>query len=107
MAFPLRAANQPVIDGQLPLCLGFQQLDSIALGASVGLTVPLGTQIVLLQAEAVSIRYRADGVAPTTAIGMLITAGGEVLYPASESALAALRFIRTAPGSILNVSYYG
>lgn len=106
MSFPLRASNQPVIDGQLPRCLGYQQLDSVALGASTGLTVPSGTQMVLLQAESVSVRYSPIG-APTSTTGMLISAGGEVIYPASESALADLRFIRTAPGAILNVLYYG
>ena len=101
-----RIAPQPVIDGPLPLCLGYQQLDAATLTAVSSLTVPNGTTMVLLQAEAVAVRWRADGVDPTTSVGMLIAAGGEVLYSAGLSSLSALRFIRAGAGAILNVSYY-
>ena len=106
MAAPSRIAHVHTIDGPLPVCKGYQQLDSATLAAATGLTVPSGTTLVLIQAEAIAVRYRADGTNPTSTVGMVIAAGGEVLYPASEEELARLRFIRTAPGAILNIGYY-
>lgn len=106
MAIPSRQTTQPIVDGPLPICRGYQQLDSTALGAPSALTLPEGTTMVVLQVEGVSVRYRADGVDPTSTLGMLIAAGGELLYPSSTEELQRLRFIRTAPGAILNAAYY-
>lgn len=106
MANPSRQALVPTVDGPLPVCKGYQQLDTATLSASSGLTVPNGTTLALIQAEAVSVRYRADGTDPSSTVGMLVSAGGEVLYPASVEELQRLRFIRTAPGAVLNVTYY-
>lgn len=101
-----REATVRVLDGPLPTSRGYQQLDTTALGSAVGLTVPNNATIALLQAEGAPIRWRADSVNPTATVGMLIDDGGEVLYVASQSALEALRFIRTTSGAILNVTYY-
>jgi len=106
MVNPSRVKPDPFIDGPLPTCLGYQQLDTATLAASVGLTVPNNATMVVLQAEGANIRYRAYGVAPTSTVGMLITAGAEVIYPASDSAIAALRFIRTTTGAILNAQFF-
>lgn len=99
-----REHARPIIDGPLPLCKGYQQLTS-ELSASVGLTVPNGTTMILVQAEGAAVRWRAD-TDPTASVGMLLADGGELMYSASRSALQALRFIRTTTGAILNVSYY-
>lgn len=98
-------APEPVTDGPLPTCKGYQQLDSTALASAAGLTVPNGTTLAYLQAESVNIRWRADAD-PTAAVGMLLASGETIIYAASRTAIAALRFIRIAPGSILNVTYY-
>lgn len=66
MAIPSRQTTQPIVDGPLPICRGYQQLDSTALGAPSALTLPEGTTMVVLQVEGVSVRYRADGVDPTS-----------------------------------------
>lgn len=100
-----RQLSQPVIDGQLPPCKGYQQLTT-ALSASAVLTVPAGTTMALIQATGAPVRWRADGTDPTATVGMLIDAGGEVMYSASTDALAALKFIRTTAGAELNVTYY-
>lgn len=105
MAEPARAFAQPIIDGPLPLCKGYEQLTA-ALSAAVGLTVPAGATMAIVQAEGAAVRWRADGTDPTASVGMLIADGNEMLYSTSESALAALRFIRATAGAILNVSYY-
>ena len=108
MANPSRQVLTPTVDGPLPVCKGYQQLDSTALSASSGLTVPSGTTLALIQAEAISVRFRADGTDPTSSVGMLISAGGEVLYPASappsgntiiDLSLAVMNFTEVATQS--------
>lgn len=104
MAEPSHTARVPVVDGPLPLSKGYEQLTTLNVAAQ--LTVPDGTSMVLLQAEAQDIRWRADGVDPTSSVGMLLTAGRDMVYPASKTALEALRFIQVTPGAKINVTYY-
>lgn len=106
MATGPRIARNPTVDGPLPSPKGYQQLDTATLAASSGLTVPAGTTMVVLQAETAAVRWRADGTAPTASVGMLINVDGELVYPASKEDIEALRFIRSAPGAILNASFY-
>lgn len=105
MAEPAQYAPQRILDAPLPVCKGYQQLTT-ELAAAVGLTVPNGTTIAIIQCEVADVRYRADGVNPTATVGMLIALGGELLYVASTQQLSALRFLRTAVGAVINVSYY-
>jgi hypothetical protein len=84
--------------------LGYQQIVSATLAAATALTVPGTAKFALIAAEGVDVRWRDDGVAPTAAIGMQMPSGGSPLLFSGD--LAALQFIRTAAGSILNVSYY-
>lgn len=60
----------------------------------------------IIQATDAPVRWRADGVDPTASVGMVLDAGGEMLYSAATDALAALKFIRTTTGAVLNVTYY-
>lgn len=91
-------------------CMGYQQ---ITLGAaSTALTVPsidpntgqnaMPTHAVII-VDGTSVRYRDDGVDPTASIGMPLLQGTVFIY---DGDLRKLRFIRTAAGAILNVSYY-
>lgn len=82
--------------------LGYQQITT-ALATAQSLTVPAGANVAYIVAEAVDVRWRDDGVAPTASVGMVLPAGASLTYAAS---LAAIQFIETAAGSILNVSYY-
>jgi hypothetical protein len=90
------------------LC-GYQQITS--LGTAVGLTIPTrapdGTSCrpnaVLLQAEAQTVRFRADGTAPTTTVGMILQTGQQPYY--YDGPLQPLQFIQTAASGILNVFY--
>lgn len=101
-----RVAPIPILDGPLPKCKGYQQINAATLSAVSTLTVPNGTTMALLQAEAGSVRWRGDEVNPTSSVGMLIAEGGEVLYATGQSSLAAIRFIAGSAGAILNISYY-
>ena len=101
-----------LVSGALPVvarggltAMGFEQITSLALSGSVGLTVPSGATIAVVQAEGMDVRWRPDGAttAPTASVGMLLPAGAERVF---DGGLASVRFIRVAAGAALNVSYY-
>ena len=81
--------------------LGYQQITTLTTAQT--LTVPAGANLALIAAEAVDIRWRDDGTAPTASVGMQLFLGAPQTFSGD---LAALKFIQTAAGSILNVSYY-
>lgn len=83
--------------------LGYQQ---ITLAGSTALTVPGGATSCVIFVEAVGVRYRDDGVAPTTAVGMPLNANGNLVLNNQPALMAAIRFIQQTSGAILNVSYY-
>ena len=89
--------------------LGYCQLSAATLVAATLLSscsggIPTGANMILLGAEAQSVRWRDDGVAPTTAIGMVIISTQQpFLY---SGTLSKLQFINATAGSILNVSFY-
>lgn len=80
---------------------GFQQITSLA--AATALTVPSGTEKILLDVEGAAVRWRDDGTNPTTSVGHRLTVGSTLIY---EGDLDAIRFIQESAGAKLNVSYY-
>lgn len=91
-------------------CLGYQQVAAGGTVAAFNLTIPaaasnkgVAATYVILQAEAQALRWRDDGVDPTTTVGMTIPAGGELRY---DGDLRAIRLINGAAGAIANISYY-
>lgn len=83
---------------------GYEQIVSATLASSVGLaSIPTGASWCTIQCEAVDVRWRDDGTAPTSTVGSILAAGSVLPY---YGELSRLQFIRTAAGSILNVSYY-
>lgn len=89
-----------VIEGQRE-CLGFQQITSLS--ASTLLTVPVGAILALIQAETQSVRWRDDGTAPTSSVGMIIEANSMLEY---NGVLESLKFIEATASAKLNISYY-
>lgn len=83
---------------------GYQQITSLT--SSTALTVPAGAKFALIQAETAAVRYRDDGTAPTSTVGMWLAPTSATAYIALwyTGKLEKLRFI-SATG-ILNVSYY-
>lgn len=96
------ASGTQTIDGFLKP-KGFQQITSLA--ASTALTVPDGTQLALIQCETQNVRWRDDGNAPTTSVGMLMTTSSDVLI--YNGSLLDIRFIEVSASAKLNVAYYG
>jgi hypothetical protein len=88
--------------------LGYCQLTSIT--AATKLTtcangIPAGAEFVLIEAETQNARWRDDGTAPTTTVGMLLitTASTPTLY---QGDLTAIQFINATAGTIVDVSFY-
>jgi hypothetical protein len=83
--------------------LGYQQITSLS--SSTALTVPAGTQVVIMKPAAQAVRFRDDGTAPTGSIGYPIAVGTEYIYTAGSP--AAIRVIESAASATLDVLYYG
>jgi len=84
--------------------LGFQQFTGSTTGTAQGLTVPTGASIAYMTGEVQAVRYRDDGTAPTTSVGILIPVSQlPFIY---TGPLTNFQFIGAVGGSILNISYY-
>lgn len=84
------------------LPLGYQQITSLS--SSTALTVPTGARLALIQPETQGVRWRDDGSAPTTSVGMPLPPGATLQY---DGSLSAIRFIETTASAKLNIAYYG
>ena len=82
-------------------CLGYQQITSLS--SSTALTVPTGATMALIIPETQNVRWRDDGVAPTTTVGMPVLTNTSMSY---DGDLKKIRFIAATAGAILNISYY-
>lgn len=87
--------------------LGYCQLTSIAastqLSACTG-GIPAGAKIADIIVEAQAIRYRSDGTAPTTTVGMPLAVGANKTFTLSD--LSQIRVIAQTAGAIVNVEFY-
>jgi hypothetical protein len=84
--------------------LGFQQIVAATLAEATSLAVPAGANVALISADTAPVRWRDDGAAPTTSVGMSLVNG---VAPFQYSGtLANLQFIAESGSPILNVSYY-
>lgn len=86
---------------QTTQCLGYQQITSLATVAV--LNPPTGATFAMIAVENQQVRWRDDRVDPTVTIGMPLTPGSYILY---DGDLRNIRFIESASGAVLNVSYY-
>ena len=90
-------------------CFGYQQITDLS--ASVGLTIPTTTPeglngkpvFALIIAEGAPVRWRDDGIAPLTTVGMPIAVGVPLQY---DGDLSKIRFIQQSASAKLNISYY-
>jgi hypothetical protein len=86
---------------------GTWTLAATGLGAGLGATlaaIPTGATYALLQAEAQAVRWRDDGVDPTTTVGMLLAAGG--MQWLRNTDLSAVKILRAAAAGIINIAFY-
>jgi hypothetical protein len=57
----------------------------------------------LIVAEGAAVRWRDDGIAPSTTVGMPLAIGVPLQY---DGDLNKIRFIQQAATGIINISYY-
>ena len=82
--------------------LGYEQITSLT--AAAGLTVPTGAALAIIRASTAAVRWRDDGVAPTTSVGMpMATTDAPFEYSGN---LSAIKFIAETGSPVLDVSYY-
>ena len=81
--------------------LGYQQITSLS--SAVGLTVPAGARLALIQAEDQAVRWRDDGTNPTATVGMEIASGETLSYNGFHD---NIKFIEGASSAKLNVTFY-
>ena len=85
--------------------LGFQSLRLFA--GVTGLTIPDGTEQILLTIEGASVKFRDDGTDPTTLTGQNLVMSGAPWMYASQN-LSGLKFCQvSATTSIVNATFYG
>jgi len=94
--------------------LGFCQITSlnsavalVTASCSTG-SVPAGAVIAEICVETASVRYRDDGVSPTTTVGILVapTATAPVCYAYAIIPMTAVKFIAVSGSPVINVSFY-
>lgn len=88
--------------------LGFQQLTLTGTAQSLTLpTLPAGFVVgyTVIQCEGTSAvaRWRDDGTAPTSTVGMILNTGSELDYTGDPT---MIRFIIGSGSPILDISYY-
>lgn len=82
--------------------LGFQAITSLSTAQS--LTVPAGATHALVHTETNAVRWRDDGTAPTSSVGMYLnTTDQPLLYSGN---LNAIQFIAATGTPTIGVSYY-
>lgn len=92
--------------------LGYQQITAGTLASATNLTLPTpiahggflpGYAIIQCEVTSAAVRWRDDGTAPTSTVGMNLLAGQELDYSGD---LTTIQFILSAGSPILNVSFY-
>lgn len=83
------------------VCLGYQQITSLS--SATNLTVPAGASMAVIVVEGQGVRWRDDGTAPTSTVGMPLAVGSSMNY---DGDMNKVQFIQQASGGILNISYY-
>ena len=91
-------------------CLGYEQITGLSVAKS--LTVPtrdpvsglnVKANFALITPDTNGVRWRDDGTAPTSSIGMPLAAGVTLQY---DGDLSKIKFIESTASAVLNVSYY-
>lgn len=85
--------------------LGFETIAGAAASTALPSIPALATKAII-SVEDQDIRWRDDGVAPTTTVGILLQAGRETLYEGGQAGLVAFRLIELAVATEVNISYY-
>lgn len=80
---------------------GCAQITNVS--ASTGISPVDRSVVALIQAESQTVRWRDDGVAPTTTVGNRLFADDTLIYTGDMN---ALKFIEEAASAKLNIAFY-
>lgn len=110
-----QGAGEPVVSKSGPYQpLGYCQITSLSSAVALVTascnsgTVPAGATIAEICVEVAPIRYRDDGTAPTTTVGMLITASSTVTpcFAYAITPLSAMQVIAASGSPVVDISFY-
>lgn len=97
-----RTGLQPRIGGPYSYRpLGYQQITSLS--AATLLAPPAGATMALINVSGAAIRYRDDGVAPTSSLGMPVGTNEQFQYSGD---LTGVEFIQQGSSATLDILYY-
>jgi len=82
--------------------LGYVQLSNPT--SATGLSPPPGARTALIVVSSGNIRFRDDGAAPTSSLGLLLVAGGQPFGYAGR--LSALQFIAASGTPVVDITFY-
>lgn len=78
---------------------GYEQITNL----TTAVDLKIKGRAAIIQAEGDNIRWRDDGIDPTSSVGMLLPDGADIFYTGN---LYAIKFIETTGSGVLNISYY-
>lgn len=108
------SAQTPVRVSGVYTPLGYCQITSlssavplITASCSTG-SVPAGATMAEICVETAAVRYRDDGTAPTTSLGMLVSPSGTapVCFAYAVTPLSAVSFIAVTGSPVIDLSFY-
>jgi hypothetical protein len=110
LAMPAVAQTRapPQVVGAIPgplVVLGYCQLSvttSVSISTCSG-GVPSGAAIAYVTTEGNAIRYRDDGTAPTTSVGVPVAVGAQLIYSGN---VAALQIVAQAGTAVVDIGFY-
>lgn len=80
---------------------GYHQMPSGSMSSASSL--PGTGSVVFIQAEGQNVRYRPDGVDPTSTMGVLLAAGESHTINIGAGNIPQIKVIEAASGAVLNV----
>lgn len=83
--------------------ISFVTVSGISIAAAGLGTIPLAAHMALIVCETANVRWRDDGTAPTSSVGMLLSSGQEFQYAGN---LAGIKFIAVSGAPSLDVTFY-
>jgi hypothetical protein len=89
--------------------LGYVQCTNLSVATTINTTncsagIPSGALFADIIVESQSIRYRSDGVAPTSSVGMLEPAGTDKFFTLANFNL--MQFIQVSAGASLDIEFF-
>lgn len=101
----IAAAGQVVVPGPM-VPVGYCQLavSTAALVSTCTGGIPIGASVAYLSVETANIRWRDDGTAPTTSVGMpIVAAAAPFLY---QGDLTKLEVVAVSGSPVLDIAFY-